>query len=99
MTQFSLLLLLFGPQHLDFENKMLYTLRVEATNTHPDPRFLQLGPFKDTALVKISVDDIDEPPVFSRPWYLIEVDEDTKEGSIIGQVVAQDPDITKNAIK
>ncbi|NXY69440.1 CADH9 protein, partial [Glareola pratincola] len=86
-------------KHLDFENKMLYTLRVEATNTHPDPRFLQLGPFKDTALVKISVEDIDEPPVFSRPWYLIEVDEDAKEGSIIGQVVAQDPDITKNAIK
>ncbi|KAF4794160.1 Cadherin-6 [Turdus rufiventris] len=86
-------------KHLDFENKVLYTLRVEATNTHPDPRFLQLGPFKDTALVKISVEDIDEPPVFSRPWYLIEVDEDTKDGSIIGQVVAQDPDIAKNAIK
>ncbi|NXE75265.1 CADH9 protein, partial [Cochlearius cochlearius] len=86
-------------KHLDFENKMLYTLRVEATNTHPDPRFLQLGPFKDTASVKISVEDVDEPPVFSRPWYLIEVDEDAKEGSIIGQVVAQDPDITKNAIK
>ncbi|NWU68130.1 CADH9 protein, partial [Pterocles burchelli] len=84
---------------LDFEKKMLHTLRVEATNTHPDPRFLQLGPFKDTALVKISVEDIDEPPVFSRAWYLIEVDEDAKEGSIIGQVVAQDPDITKNAIK
>ncbi|KAM4687061.1 cadherin-9 [Amazona ochrocephala] len=86
-------------KQLDFESKMLYTLRVEATNMHPDPRFLQLGPFKDTALLKISVEDIDEPPVFSRPWYLIEVDEDVKEGSIIGQVVAQDPDRTKNAIK
>ncbi|NWQ80152.1 CADH9 protein, partial [Columbina picui] len=86
-------------KHLDFENKLLYTLRVEATNTHPDPRFLQLGPFRDTAFVKISVEDIDEPPVFSRPWYLIEVDEDAKEGNIIGEVVAQDPDITKNAIK
>ncbi|NWW49759.1 CADH9 protein, partial [Pedionomus torquatus] len=86
-------------KHLDFENKMLYTLRVEATNTHPDPRFLQLGPFKDTALVKISVEDVDEPPVFSRPWYLIDVDEDVKEGSIIGEVEAQDPDIAKNAIK
>ncbi|XP_064908664.1 cadherin-9 isoform X2 [Columba livia] len=59
----------------------------------------KLGPFRDTAFVKISVEDIDEPPVFSRPWYLIEVDEDAKEGNIIGQVVAQDPDITKNAIK
>ncbi|XP_069709622.1 cadherin-9 [Phaenicophaeus curvirostris] len=86
-------------KRLDFENKMLYTLRVEAINIHPDPRFLQLGPFKDTALVKISVEDIDEPPVFSRPWYLIEVDEDAKEGSIIGQVIAQDPDTTMNAIK
>uniref|UniRef100_A0A8B9BTN4 Cadherin 9 n=1 Tax=Anser brachyrhynchus TaxID=132585 RepID=A0A8B9BTN4_9AVES len=86
-------------KQLDFENKMLYTLRVEATNTHLDPRFLQLGPFKDTALVKISVEDIDEPPVFNRPSYLIEVDEDAKEGSIIGQVVAQDPDVTKNTIK
>ncbi|XP_021244136.1 cadherin-9 isoform X2 [Numida meleagris] len=84
---------------LDFEKKILYTLRVEATNTHLDPRFLQLGPFKDTALVKISVEDIDEPPVFSRSSYLIEVDEDAKEGSIIGQVVAQDPDIAKNTIK
>ncbi|OXB70938.1 UNVERIFIED_CONTAM: hypothetical protein H355_011225 [Colinus virginianus] len=86
-------------QQLDFEKKILYTLRVEATNTHLDPRFLLLGPFKDTALVKISVEDIDEPPVFSRSSYLIEVDEDAKEGSIIGQVVAQDPDITKNTIK
>ncbi|XP_053915974.1 cadherin-9 isoform X2 [Cuculus canorus] len=86
-------------KRLDFENKMLYTLRVEAINIHPDPRFLQLGPFKDTALVKISVEDIDEPPVFSRPWYLIEVDEDAKEGSIIGQVLARDPDTTMNAIK
>ncbi|XP_068017081.1 cadherin-9-like [Melanerpes formicivorus] len=86
-------------KHLDFESKMLYTLKVEATNTHPDPRFLRLGPFKDTALVKISVEDADEPPVFSRPWYLIEVDEDAKEGSIIGHVVAQDPDVANNAIK
>ncbi|XP_072183672.1 cadherin-9 isoform X3 [Excalfactoria chinensis] len=86
-------------KQLDFEKKILYTLRVEATNTHLDPRFLQLGPFKDTALVKISVEDIDEPPVFTRSSYLIEVDEDAKEGSIIGQVVAQDPDVTKNTIK
>ncbi|XP_065609313.1 cadherin-9 isoform X2 [Cyrtonyx montezumae] len=86
-------------KQLDFEKKILYTLRVEAANTHLDPRFLLLGPFKDTALVKISVEDIDEPPVFSRSSYLIEVDEDAKEGSIIGQVVAQDPDITKNTIK
>uniref|UniRef100_A0A8C8SYB6 Cadherin-10 n=1 Tax=Pelusios castaneus TaxID=367368 RepID=A0A8C8SYB6_9SAUR len=86
-------------KQLDFENKMLYSLTVEAANTHPDPRFFHLGPFKDTALVKVSVEDIDEPPIFSRNSYLIEVDEDAKEGTIIGQVIAQDPDATKNAIK
>ncbi|XP_032326373.1 cadherin-9 isoform X2 [Camelus ferus] len=86
-------------QNLDFENKMLYTLRVDASNTHPDPRFLHLGPFKDTAVVKISVEDIDEPPVFTKIFYLIEVDEDVKEGSIIGQVTAYDPDAMNNLIK
>nr|XP_008170141.1 cadherin-9 isoform X2 [Chrysemys picta bellii] len=86
-------------KQLDFETKMLYSLRVEAANTHPDPRFFHLGPFKDTALIKVSVEDVDEPPMFSRSSYLIEVDEDAKEGTIIGQVIAQDPDTTKNAIK
>ncbi|XP_049504211.1 cadherin-9 isoform X4 [Panthera uncia] len=86
-------------QNLDFESKMLYTLKVDASNTHPDPRFLHLGPFKDTAVVKISVEDIDEPPVFSKLYYLIEVDEDVKEGSIIGQVTAYDPDAMNNLIK
>ncbi|XP_007956281.1 cadherin-9 [Orycteropus afer afer] len=85
--------------NLDYENKILYTLRVDASNTHPDPRFLHLGPFKDTALVKITVEDIDEPPVFSKMSYLMEVDEDVKEGSIIGQVAAYDPDAVNNLIQ
>ncbi|XP_028909746.1 cadherin-9 isoform X2 [Ornithorhynchus anatinus] len=84
---------------LDFENKMLYALKAEVRNTHLDPRFYHLGPFKDTALVKIFVDDIDEPPVFSNNSYLLEVHEDAKEGSIIGQVTARDPDAIKNLIK
>ncbi|XP_053103463.1 cadherin-9 isoform X3 [Hemicordylus capensis] len=86
-------------KQLDFEKKTLYTLKVEATNTHPDPRFFYMGSFKDAALVKVYVEDIDEPPVFSILSNLIEVDEDAKEGSIIGQVIAQDPDAAKNMIK
>ncbi|XP_049624335.1 cadherin-9 [Suncus etruscus] len=86
-------------QNLDFEKKMLYTLRVDASNTHPDARFRHLGPFKDTAMVKIFVEDIDEPPVFSKISYLIEVDEDVKEGSIIGQVAAYDPDAMNSLVK
>ncbi|XP_068956463.1 cadherin-9 isoform X3 [Petaurus breviceps papuanus] len=86
-------------KQLDFEKKMQYILRAEASNIYTDPRFRHLGPFKDTAVVKISVEDVDEPPVFSKSFYLIEVDEDVKEGSIIGQVMAYDPDSIKNLIK
>ncbi|XP_048363522.1 cadherin-9-like isoform X1 [Sphaerodactylus townsendi] len=86
-------------KQLDHEKKNLYALKVEATNTHLDPRFFHLGPFKDSAFVKVFVEDVDEPPVFTMPSNLIDVDEDAREGSIIGQVIAQDPDAAKNAIK
>ncbi|XP_074002738.1 cadherin-6 isoform X3 [Numenius arquata] len=84
---------------LDFENKSLYILKVEATNTHVDPRFLYLGPFKDSATVRIQVEDVDEPPVFSRPAYIMEVKEDVPINSVIGTVTAQDPDAAKNPVK
>ncbi|XP_077665278.1 cadherin-6 isoform X3 [Eretmochelys imbricata] len=84
---------------LDFEKKKLYTLKVEATNTHVDPRFLYLGPFKDFTTVRILVEDVDEPPVFSRPAYILEVKEDVAINSIIGTVTAQDPDVAKNLVK
>ncbi|XP_035747211.1 cadherin-6 isoform X3 [Egretta garzetta] len=84
---------------LDFENKNLYILKVEATNTHVDPRFLYLGPFKDSATVRIQVEDVDEPPVFSRPAYIMEVKEDVPINSVIGTVTAQDPDAAKNPVK
>ncbi|XP_029446363.1 cadherin-6-like [Rhinatrema bivittatum] len=84
---------------LDFEKKKLYTLKVEAVNTNVDPRFLYLGPFKDFATVRILVEDVDEPPVFSRPVYILEVKEDIKVNSTIGAVTAQDPDVMKSPVK
>ncbi|KAJ8376907.1 hypothetical protein SKAU_G00074870 [Synaphobranchus kaupii] len=84
---------------LDYETKRVYTLKVEATNTHPDGRFSYLGPFKDMASVRITVQDVDEPPVFSVNPYVIEVHEDKLAGSFIGAVTAQDPDLTNNPIK
>ncbi|NXH72299.1 CADH6 protein, partial [Hydrobates tethys] len=84
---------------LDFENKNLYILKVEATNTHVDPRFLYLGPFKDSATVRIQVEDVDEPPVFSRPAYIMEVKEDVPINTVIGTITAQDPDAAKNPVK
>lgn len=72
---------------------------MEAENTHVDPRFYYLGPFKDTTIVKISIEDVDEPPVFSRSSYLFEVHEDIEVGTIIGTVMARDPDSTSSTIR
>lgn len=72
---------------------------MEAANIHIDPRFSGRGPFKDTATVKIVVEDADEPPVFSSPTYLLEVHENAALNSVIGQVTARDPDVTSSPIR
>ncbi|KAK6477131.1 cadherin-8-like [Huso huso] len=84
---------------LDFETKKSYTLKVEAVNVHIDPHFISRGPFKDTATVKIAVEDSDEPPVFSSPTYLLEVHENSAINSVIGQVTARDPDVSASPIR
>ncbi|XP_052560261.1 cadherin-12 isoform X1 [Tympanuchus pallidicinctus] len=84
---------------LDFETKKAYTFKVEASNLHLDHRFHSVGPFKDTATVKINVLDMDEPPVFSKPLYTMEVYEDTPVGTIIGAVTAQDLDAGSSSIR
>ncbi|XP_077125832.1 cadherin-9-like [Ranitomeya variabilis] len=84
---------------LDFENQRLHTFQVEAANAYEDPRFTHLTSFKDTSIVKVILKDIDEAPIFSKPFYVFEVNEDTKEGSIIGHVIAQDPDSVKSSVK
>ncbi|XP_064410397.1 cadherin-9 isoform X2 [Latimeria chalumnae] len=84
---------------LDFESKRLYSLKVEAMNTKLEPRFLHVAPFKDIATIRVTVEDVDEPPTFNKPYYTIEVDEDAKEGTIVGTITAQDPDASKNPVK
>ncbi|OBS67824.1 hypothetical protein A6R68_03635, partial [Neotoma lepida] len=80
---------------LDFESKTSYTLRIEVANRDADPRFLSLGPFSDTTTVKIIVEDVDEPPVFSLPLYPMEVSEATQVGR--GYVAITILDINDNA--
>ncbi|XP_047382829.1 cadherin-7 isoform X2 [Sciurus carolinensis] len=86
-------------KELDFEAKTSYTLRIEAANKDADPRFLSLGPFSDTTTVKIIVEDVDEPPVFSAPLYPMEVSEATQVGNIIGTVAAHDPDSSNSPVR
>ncbi|XP_069814239.1 cadherin-6-like [Dendropsophus ebraccatus] len=84
---------------MDFEKTRMYNLKVEAANTYDDPRFHYLGPFKDVATIKIIVEDVDEPPVFSKSAYVLEVKEDAKINTIIGAVTAQDPDAARSTVK
>ncbi|XP_034041333.1 LOW QUALITY PROTEIN: cadherin-8 [Thalassophryne amazonica] len=82
---------------LDFESKRAYTLKVEATNIRSESS--SGGPFKDTATVKIAVEDSDEPPVFSKPMYFLEVNENAPINTVIGTVTARDPDSTGSLVR
>ncbi|KAK7878039.1 hypothetical protein WMY93_031308 [Mugilogobius chulae] len=84
---------------LDYETKKAYTFKVDATNAHLDPRFQSHGAFKDTATVKINVLDVDEPPVFNKHQYVMDVYEDTPAGTIIGAVTAQDLDASSSPVR
>nr|XP_057945663.1 cadherin-8 isoform X1 [Doryrhamphus excisus] len=81
---------------LDFESRRTYTLKVEATNVHSEPGG---GPFKDTATVKITVEDADEPPVFTKPVYMLEVNENAPINTAIGTVSARDPDASGSQVR
>lgn len=84
-------------QPIDYESKRAYTLKVEATNIRSEPS--SGGPFKDTATVKIVVEDADEPPVFFKPVYLLEVNENAPINTVIGTVTARDPDSTGSLVR
>lgn len=89
----------FSLQPLSFESKKSYTLKVEGANPHLEMRFLNLGPFRDTTTVHISVEDVDEPPVFEPSFYFVEVPEDVEIGTTIQIISAKDPDVTNNSIR
>ncbi|KAM4688587.1 cadherin-7 [Discoglossus pictus] len=86
-------------KELDYESKTSYTLRIEAANKHVDTRFLGVGPFMDTTTVKIIVEDVDEPPVFSSRLYTMVESEAAKVGTSIGTVTAHDPDISDSPVR
>uniref|UniRef100_A0A7N4P2Q3 Cadherin 18 n=1 Tax=Sarcophilus harrisii TaxID=9305 RepID=A0A7N4P2Q3_SARHA len=84
---------------LNYEKKKSYTLNIEGANTHLDFRFSHLGPFKDVTMLKIIVGDVDEPPLFSMPSYVMDVHENEKIGTVVGTVAAQDPDSANSLVR
>ncbi|KAF7692863.1 cadherin-18-like isoform X1 [Silurus meridionalis] len=86
-------------QPLDYEKKKVYTLSIEGANIHLDPRFLHLGPFKDTTMLKIIVGDVDEAPIFPMDYYIMDVYENAPAETDVGIVTAQDPDNARGKIR
>ncbi|XP_008306473.1 cadherin-10-like [Cynoglossus semilaevis] len=84
---------------LDYESKRDYEFRVEVKNSYLDARFIHGLQFKDYATVRVTVEDVDESPVFTRNPYIIEVHEDTAAGSFVGVVLARDPDADNKPVK
>uniref|UniRef100_A0A4W6G877 Cadherin 18 n=1 Tax=Lates calcarifer TaxID=8187 RepID=A0A4W6G877_LATCA len=84
---------------LNYERKKTYTLHIEGVNTHMDPRFSYLGAFKDTATLKITVGDVDEAPVFSMDYYIMDVYENAPSGTEVGAVTARDPDSRNSPVR
>lgn len=85
-------------QPLDFEKKPSYTVEIQVQNTQVDPRFMSAGS-KHMATVRIGVDDVDEPPLFDKASYLMEVKEDASVGVAVGSVSAMDPDRARSMVK
>ncbi|KAI3369879.1 hypothetical protein L3Q82_024688 [Scortum barcoo] len=85
---------------LDFESKRTHNVVVEAVNKHVDPRFVDLGSFRDQTIVRVSVSDVDEPPIFQpAEGAIMEVQEDAKVGALVGIVTARDPDVKNKPVR
>lgn len=83
---------------LDYEKKPSYTVEIQVQNTQVDPRFMSAGS-KHMATVRIGVEDMDEPPLFDKASYLMEVKEDAAVGVAVGSVSAMDPDGARSMVK
>ncbi|XP_028987890.1 cadherin-6 [Betta splendens] len=83
---------------LDYEKKSSYTVEVQVQNTEVNPRFMSAGS-KDMATVRISVEDVDEPPLFDKASYRMEVKEDAAPGVAVGSVSAMDPDGARKMLR
>lgn len=74
-------------------------LRIEASNRYVDTRFLSAGPFRDVATVRLLVENVDEPPVFSASVSLMTISEAVAVGTDVGSVSAEDPDATNIPVR
>lgn len=84
---------------MDYESRKRYSIQVKAVNRYIDECFLKKGPFEDTTIVKINVEDADEPPVFTLENYVMEIFEGAMGGTLVGVVTARDPDDADSPVR
>ncbi|XP_041648545.1 cadherin-17 [Cheilinus undulatus] len=76
---------------LDFEASSTYKLQIDARNPEPLMTGLEYGA-ESTAIVEVSVTDVDEAPEFSLDILDVTVPENTTKGSVLLTVEAKDPE-------
>uniref|UniRef100_A0A8C2KPC9 Cadherin-12 n=1 Tax=Cyprinus carpio TaxID=7962 RepID=A0A8C2KPC9_CYPCA len=86
-------------QPLDYETKRRFVIAVEAINENIDTRFMSAYEFRDRTTIKITVTNVDEPPIFYETPYNWKVLESAQIGTQVGTVYAKDTDTTNNAIR
>ncbi|XP_039672852.1 cadherin-7-like [Perca fluviatilis] len=84
---------------LDFETRPIFSLRVEASNCYVDARFLAPGAFSDVVAVRLLVENVDEPPLFSSTGATMQISEAAPIGTDLGSVSARDPDARNSPVR
>uniref|UniRef100_A0A8C6SS67 Cadherin domain-containing protein n=1 Tax=Neogobius melanostomus TaxID=47308 RepID=A0A8C6SS67_9GOBI len=64
-------------QPLNHEKRKVHTVNIEVVNSHVDARFSHLGAFRDTTSLQVIVGDVDESPVFTMDFYILDVYENS----------------------
>ncbi|XP_023412296.2 cadherin-5 [Loxodonta africana] len=82
---------------LDYERIPQYSFTIEATDPTVNLRYLSSSPTRSIARITINVTDVDEPPVFHKPFYHFSLQENQKKRQI-GSVMATDPDSARHSI-
>ncbi|XP_014403280.1 PREDICTED: cadherin-5 [Myotis brandtii] len=82
---------------LDYERIQQYSFTIEATDPTINLRYSSSVSAKNKARVTIHVTDVDEPPVFQKPFYHFQLQENLKK-PLIGSVLAVDPDAARRSI-